>query len=201
MSVYQFPLQMSFKILAFGPQIYVRDTSGREVLYVHQKALKLKEDISVYSDSSKSSEKYRVKADRIIDFSARYNFTDSLSGMSLGAVKREGMRSIFKASYNIMGDGDTITHHIKEDNGWVRVMDLLLREVPIVGIFSGYFFNPTYTLYQSSTETPIFRIKKMPAFLEGKFEIEKLAEPMGDAEEARLLLGIVVMTLLERMRG
>jgi hypothetical protein len=192
---------MSFKILAWGPQIYVRDATGREVLYVHQKALKLKEDIAVYSDSSKASEKYRIKADRIIDFSARYNFTDSMNGMSMGAIKRQGMRSIFKASYNIYGESENITHHIKEDNGWIRVFDALLGELPIIGIFSGYFFNPTYTLYQSSGEMPIFRLKKLPAFLEGKFELEKLGEPMGEAEETRLILSLVVMTLLERIRG
>ncbi|MBN1429520.1 MAG: hypothetical protein JXB07_14190 [Anaerolineae bacterium] len=201
MSQLQYPLQMSFKIMAFAPQIFVRDNSGRDLFYVHQKLFKLKEDIGVFRDSSKSQEMFRIKADRVIDFSARYNFTDSNSGATLGSIKREGMRSIFKASYNIFGEGEQITHHIKEDNAMVKVIDAIFGEIPVLGIFSGYFFNPSYTVYQSGTETPILRIHKRPSFLEGKFEIEKLAEPLNEAEEVRLLLSIMMMTLLERSRG
>ncbi len=200
MSYLQYPLQMSFKIMAFAPQIFVRDGGGRDLFYVHQKLFKLKEDIGIFADSSKSRELFRIKADRIIDFSARYTFTDSNTGAVVGAIKREGMRSIFKASYNIFG-GEQITHHIKEDNALIKVIDALLGEVPVLGMFSGYFFNPTYTVYQSGTETPILRIHKRPAFFEGKFEIEKLAEPANEAEETRLLLSIMMMTLLERARG
>ena len=200
MSYLQYPLQMSFKIMAFAPQIFVRDGSGRDLFYVHQKLFKLKEDIGIFADSSKSRELFRIKADRIIDFSARYTFTDSSTGSVAGAIKREGMRSIFKASYNIFS-GEQITHHIKEDNAMIKVIDALLGEVPIIGIFSGYFFNPTYTVYQSGTETPILRIRKRPAFFEGRFEIEKLVEPANEAEETRLLLSIMMMTLLERSRG
>jgi len=191
---------MSFKILALAPQIFIRDGGGRDLFYVHQKLFKLKEDIGVFRNSSKTNQIFSIKADRIIDFSARYNFTDS-NGISLGAVKREGMRSIWKASYNIFAEGEQITHHIKEDNGWVKVIDAIFGEIPILGIFSGYVFNPSYTLYQSGAETPVMQITKQPSFLEGKFEISKLAEPANDAEEARLLLSIMMMTLLERSRG
>jgi len=198
---YQYPLKLSFKLISMGPQIYVRDSGGREALFIHQKAFKLKEDVAVYADSSRNHELYRIKADRIIDFSARYHFTDSTSGMSLGAVKREGMRSIFKASYNIFGEGEQITHHIKEDNAWVRVMDALFADIPIIGMFSGYVFNPTYTVYQAGSETPILHVKKLPAFFESVFELSKVGEPASEAEETRLILAVMMMTLLERMRG
>jgi hypothetical protein len=201
MSYLQYPLQMSFKIMAFAPQIFVRDGSGKDLFYVHQKLFKLKEDIGIFSDSSKSRELFRIKADRVIDFSARYTFTDSNTGAAVGAIKREGMRSIWKASYNIFAGGEQIAHHIKEDNPMIKVIDALLGEVPILGMFTGYFFNPSYTIYQSGTETPILRIRKLPAFFEGKFQIEKLAEPANEAEEIRLLLSIMMMTLLERSRG
>jgi hypothetical protein len=197
MSYYQYPLQMSFKILAFAPQIFIRDSSGRDICYVHQKLFKLKEDIGVYADSSKSRELFRLKADRIIDFSARYNLTNSTTGMAFGAIKREGMRSIWKASYNIFNESDQITHHIKEDNPFIKVLDAMLSDIP----FAGMFINPTYTLYQAGTETPVLRIRKQPAFFEGLFQIEKMAEPAGEAEETRMLLGVLMMLLLERSRG
>lgn len=197
---FQYPLKLNFKVISFGPQIYVRDANGQDILFVHQKALKLKEDVAVYSSSAKSQELYRIKADRIIDFSARYHFTDTSNGMSLGSVKREGMRSLFKASYNIF-EGETITHHMKEDNPWIKFLDAALGEIPVLGMFTGYFLNPTYTIYQSGTETPILHLKKLPSFLEGVFEIQKIGEPASDNEEKRLLLSIMMITLLERSRG
>ena len=39
----QYPLELSFKIIALAPQIYVKDARGQELLYVRQKLLKLKE--------------------------------------------------------------------------------------------------------------------------------------------------------------
>lgn len=201
MSYLQYPLQMSFKIWAFAPQIFVRDNSGRDLFYVHQKLFKLKEDIGIFSDSSKNRELFRIKADRIIDFSARYTFTDSNSGMVAGAIKREGMKSLWKASYNIFDTNEQITHHIKEDNPMLKIADALMNELGIIGAIGSYFINPSYTVYQSGTETPVLQIHKRPAFFEGRFEIVKLVEPANETEETRLLLSIIMMTLLERARG
>jgi hypothetical protein len=44
------------------------------------------------------------------------------------------------------------------------------------------------------------RLSKQPAFMEGRFRIEKLAE-MSEAEETRAVLGFLMMVLLERRRG
>ena len=46
----------------------------------------------------------------------------------------------------------------------------------------------------------MMRVKKQPAFFEGKFKIEKLAE-MSEFEEMQILLSIMMMLLLERIRG
>lgn len=195
----QYPLSLSFKIISFGPQIFIRDASGREVFFVHQKALKLKEDINVYSDSRKSQVLFNIKADRWLDFNATYSITSGLG--KLGAVKREGMRSLWSATYNVMDSSGGLTTHIKEDNPWVKVMDAVFGEIPVVGMFSGYVFHPSYTVYRTSGETPLLRLSKQPAFFEGKFEITKLSDFMGDEEEARSLLSLMMLVLLERQRG
>jgi hypothetical protein len=196
----QYPLSLSFKIIAFGPQVFVRDASQRELLFVHQKALKLKEDINVFSDSRRTQQLYNIKADRILDFSATYRMTDSM-GNPAGAIKREGMRSLWKASYNIMDAAGNIVAHIKEDNPWIKVADAVLSEIPLVGIAAAYLFHPSYTLYRTGAEMPIMRLTKQAAFFEGKFEVAKLAEPMDQAEETRMLLSLLMMVLLERQRG
>jgi hypothetical protein len=88
---------------------------------------------------------------------------------------------------------------INEENGWVKVMDALFGELPIIGMFAGYVFNPTYIVSRIDG-TPIARLKKVPAFLEGKFELEQVG-PMSPEEETRVILSVLMMTLLERVRG
>jgi hypothetical protein len=197
---YQYPLQMSFKILAFGPQIFIRDASEQEIFYVHQKAFKLKEDVAVYSNSSKSNQIFRIQADRILDISAEYTLTD-VAGSSIGKIKREGMKSFWKASYIIMDSTGQMTHHVKEDDPWIKVIDSVVSSIPFVGFLSAFLFHPSYTIYQAGSETPVLRVKKQAALFEGKFSIESLAEIADPVAENRILLGVMMMALLERARG
>src|SRR5437870_4530326 len=138
----QYPLDIRFKLVALAPRMFVTDANGQNVCFVSQKVMALKEDIQVYTDESRSRELYRIKADRIIDFSAVYRFTDSTTGQPLGAVRSKGWRSIWKATYEVTDAADQLSHRIEEDNPWVKVGDALLGEVPVIGMFTGYFLNP-----------------------------------------------------------
>lgn len=193
-----YPLNLSFKLLALASQIYVRDANGNLIGYVKQKLLKLKEDINVFADEGQTQHLFNIKADRIIDFSAKYNFT-SASGQSLGSISRKGMRSIFKAHYMIFDENGNQTMEIHEENGWVKVVDALLGEIPLLGMFTGYFFNPSYIVSRMDG-TQVTRLKKQPAFFEGVFQLEPLTQ-MGDDEETKVMLSVLTMTLLERARG
>lgn len=194
----EYPLQLSFKIIALAPQISVTDSSGNLVYYVKQKAFKLKEEITIFADAQQSQAVYKINADRVLDFSARYHFTD-LSGISLGSVKREGMKSLWKSHYNISdGEGSTMT--IREENPWVKVLDGLFSNIPILGMFSGYVLHPAYVATRTSDGVVVMRLEKQPAFFESKFLIKKQAE-LEESEEMRLLLSLIMMILLERARG
>ncbi len=193
-----YPLTLSFKLLALASQIYVRDANGNLIGYVKQKLLKLKEDINVFADEGQTQHLFNIKADRIIDFSAKYNFT-SASGQSLGSISRKGMRSIFKAHYMIFDENGNQTMEIHEENGWIKVVDSLLGEIPLLGMFTGYFFNPSYIVSRMDG-AQVARLKKQPAFFEGVFQLEPLTQ-MGDDEETKVMLSVLTMTLLERARG
>jgi uncharacterized protein YxjI len=193
-----YPLSLSFKLLALASQIYVRDANGNLLGYVKQKLLKLKEDINVFADEAQTQHLFNIKADRVLDFSANYRFTNN-QGNVIGSIRRKGMRSIWKANYEISdGNGNQVLQ-INEENGWVKVMDAVAGEIPILGMFTGYIFNPAY-LISRMDGTPIARLQKEPAFFEGKFKLEPQIQLSGD-EETRVLLSVLTMTLLERARG
>lgn len=193
-----FPVDFTFKLLALASQIYVRDANGNLLGYVKQKLLKLKEDINIFTDESQQTILYNIKADRVIDWSARYTFRDG-AGNVIGTIKRKGMRSIWKANYEITDAADNHIMSINEENGWIKVGDALLGELPIVGMFTGYLFNPAYLLTRADG-SPVARLAKQPAFFEGKFKLTPQIQ-LSPEDEVRTLLAFLMMTLLERRRG
>jgi len=193
-----YPIELSFKLLALASQIYIRDANGNLLGYVKQKMFKLKEDINIFADEGQTQLMYNIKADRVIDFSAKYNFSDA-QGNALGSIKRRGMRSIWRANYEIYNAQDQQVMKVSEESGWVKVMDALVGELPIIGMFTGYFFNPSYIVTRMD-DSPVARLKKQPAMFQGAFQLEPLAQ-VGGEEEVRLLLSVLTMTLLERLRG
>lgn len=193
-----YPIDFTFKLLALASQIYIRDARGDLLGYAKQKMFKLKEDVRIFADENQTQELYQIKADRVIDFSARYNFIDSRTGQSIGSIKRRGMRSLWKASYEIF-DGERVVMEIKEENAMIKVFDALVGEIPVVSTFTGYFLNPAYLCTQTNGTT-VARLQKQPAFFEGKFQLSQQRQ-MLEMEEKRVMLGFLMMTLLERSRG
>ena len=194
----QFPLTLSFKIWALAPQVFVTDANGQLLFYVKQKLLKLKEAVTVFADEEQTKPLYTIQADRIIDFSARYHFHDQ-NGVELGSVKRRGRRSLWKAHYDIYDMNEIVMATIQEENSWIRFWDALFTEIPFVGMFAGYVFNPTYLVSRPDGIT-VVKVKKQPAFLESNFTIEEAVD-IDSAAEIRTILSILMMTLLERARG
>ena len=194
-----YPLNLSFKIVAIAPQIFVNDAQGSPICYIKQKLFKFKEDIRVFSDSSKSRQIASIKANKIIDWSARYFFTDP-QGNDIGSVGRQGMKSIWRARYDVFNPGDEAADFkLQEENPWTKVFDGLIGGIPIIGAFSGYFFHPSYIATRADG-TPVMRVQKQPAFFEGKFTIEKLVD-LSPQKEVNLIYSFLMLLLLERERG
>lgn len=193
-----YPIDLSFKLIALASQIYIRDADGNLIGYVKQKLLKLKEDINVFADESQTQHLYNIKADRVLDFSARYNFTDP-SGKFSGAVKRRGMRSLWRSSYEIFDSNLNQVMQISEEKAWVKLVDTLVGEIPVLGIFTGYMFHPAYIVSRLDGN-PLVRVQKQPAFFESKFRMTD-RENLSDEEEKLVLLSVLTMVLLERSRG
>jgi len=195
----QYPLTLNFKIAALAPQISVADASGREILYVRQKLLKLRDKITVFSDSSQSQELYEINADRILDFSARFVFTDR-QGRTAGAIQRQGTRSIWKATYDIQEASGRDLFRVQEEQPWLKVIDYFVEEIPFVGIFAGYLFSPTYGVQRLATGQTALRITKHRTMLSRTFTIDNLEGQLPETEEVATVLGIMIMVLHERRR-
>jgi len=78
---------------------------------------------------------------------------------------------------------------INKEDPWTKVLDSILGDIPILGMFSGYF--------PILASLPAMRLTKQPAFFEGRFKIDKLGEMMS-REELNPFLSFM---MLERRRG
>lgn len=192
----QFPIQFSFKTLALAPQITASDASGAPLLFVRQKMFKLKEKIEIFADSEKAVRLGEINADRIIDFSANYTITDA-SGNELGAVRRRGMRSLWKAHYEIT-TGGSVLYTVREKSAMTRILDGLFQGIPVLGVLSGYVFHPVYEV-TTKEGTLHYNLRKMPALFEGKFSLEKV--DTANHNDILVMFGLMMTLLLERARG
>ncbi len=194
-----YPLDLRFKLIAIASQIYVRDASGSLRYYVRQKLLKLKEAVTVFADEAQQQPLYRIAADRVLDISARYHIASETTGRALGVLQRRGMRSIWRAHYEIQRD-DRVLFVVNEENPWVKLIDGFIGEIPIVGMFTGYLLHPAYEVLRADGGAKVLRIVKQPAFFEGRYRIERPGF-LEDDEEELAVLSLLMLVLLERSRG
>lgn len=195
----QWPLKLSFKILALASQATVTDANGRVVCYTKQKLFKFREHVEIFTDDTRTTLLAEIKTKKILDWSARYHFTDAKNG-DIGSVGRRGWRSMWRAHYEVFNPGDeTPDFSIREENAAAKFFDGILGEIPIIGMLTGYLFHPRYAATKSSGEV-MMRMTKQAAFWEGKFIIEKPGE-LTEREELNLIMSYLMMVLLERKRG
>jgi hypothetical protein len=198
MKHFDYPLNLTFKIGTLSNDFTAKDANGSTIAYVRQKMFKLKEEVLVYEDETKNTVNYRINADKWLDFNTTYKFT-GYDGEDLGRIARKGWKSLWKAHYEIFDENGQQDLLIQEENPIAKVFDSLLGEIPILGFFTGYFFNPKYILKRPDG-TLVARLSKLKSLVGRRFMIDKLSE-FEEGEEDRILLGIMMMVLLERRRG
>ena len=135
----------------FGAAFHVYDPAGNVVLYCKMKAFKLKEDLRLYAGEAMETPLMAIKARQIIDFSASYDVIDltagsskgvpaggtleyasnSEGGLKVGALRRKGLKSMIRDSWEILGTDDGVIGTVREDGG---VKAVLRRLHPIVSM-------------------------------------------------------------------
>lgn len=194
-----YPLDFKFKITTLSSDFNITDRNGNYVAYVRQKMFRLKEDVVIFSDETRRKELFRIKADRWLDFNASYSITNQFDGQNYGRLARKGMRSFWKATYDVMDRNGQSKFQISEDNAWIKFLDGFVSDIPLIGMFTGYFLNPSYSVKDRSGKV-FFRLKKMPSLIGRRFQLDRAVD-ISDEDESVVVLSLLMMVLLERARG
>lgn len=103
-----------FKV--FGGAFHIYDPTGQVAFYSKLKAFKLKEDIRLYTGEDMQTEVLVIRARQVLDISATYDVVDSATGEKVGALKRKGLKSIFKDEWLFLDTSDREIGFIREDS-------------------------------------------------------------------------------------
>ena len=192
----KFPLDIKFHIATFSNDFSVTDANNQSVFYVREKILSWRDVIKVYRDSSKKEELFQLRSNRVIDFQQTFTITDA-NGNIVGKAKRKTLKSFWTATFHIYDANDNHIFTIKERSGFTRMMDGMVGEIPVVGFFSGYLFNPKYAL-SNLQGTELMEVSKEPSFFGRKFKLNQYQQTEDDA---LFVLSFMLMLITDRNRG
>ena len=119
------------QVFALAGKFRFYEPGGKLVLFSEQKMFKLREDIRVFSDESKSQEVLMIKARQFIDFSAAYDVVDSATGQKIGALRHKGLASMLRDEWEILDVSDNVIGKLFEDSmGLALIRRFLSNLVP-----------------------------------------------------------------------
>lgn len=115
--IFQFPSYLiKRQVFALTGKFRFYDPTGNLVMFSEQKMFKLREDIRVYLDETKSQEVLSIKARQIIDFSAAYDVVDTAYNQKVGTLRRKGWSSMLRDEWQVLDANENQIGVLFEDS-------------------------------------------------------------------------------------
>ena len=91
------------KFWSFFERIFrVWTGDGQLIMYIKHPILRLREEFMVYEDEAQTRPLLRVKSKQVIAINFSYEITDVRTGRVLGAVQKQGLRSIVRDRFTLL---------------------------------------------------------------------------------------------------
>lgn len=200
-----FPLTLEFRF-SLLTELRVTDANGQLVAVVKEKLLSIRDEVRVYADEARRVQTHGIRAQGLmagaLDWRAR-RLMRRTDGSEVGALQAQGLRTLWGASYELLGPDGRQEFTIRDDHPWMNVVESVIGAVPFIGdlIAMGfdYLVNPTYTVTDAAGQ-PAFRVRKRRSVFSRRFVVEEL-RPVRPQEAELVVLGLVQLVLRERERG
>ena len=125
-SLFEFRKQF-FKLAGGAFRVY--DTNQRLLLFSEQKAFKIREDIRVYSDETKTNQVLAIRTQQVLDISPTFDVLEMPSGEKAGALKRKGLRSILRDEWEIYDPNGLLIGKVEEDSQLYAILRRFLTNL------------------------------------------------------------------------
>lgn len=113
----------------WGAKVDVFDAYGRSLMFVKQKAFKLRENVRVYTDDTMEEELLFIEARQVIDFAAKYDIEDQTTGEYVGIIRRRGFRSMVRDTWEILDPNEHILAVLEEDHPLLALIRRFLTDL------------------------------------------------------------------------
>ena len=120
-----------YEVSTLGPD---GKSPGEPVCFVEQKRMKLKEDLRAFTDDTKTTEVFRIRAQQVWDPRARYDVTDA-QGQPIGQLQKVFGKSLLRSTWRIYDATGEETAWARERSIWVALVRRLIGLVPFIGEF------------------------------------------------------------------
>lgn len=120
---------------------YDGTTQGERVAFAEQKRLKIKEEITLYSDDTKSETVFTMKAEKAFDLRSKY-FVNDAAGNQIGYLKKQFKASLIRSTWEVCDAGGQQLALVQEVSVPIAILRRYGGIIPVVGGFLNYLpFN------------------------------------------------------------
>ena len=98
-----------------GRKFHVYSPDGQVVAFVKHPLLRLKQEFTIYTDESQTVPLLHVKGRQLIALNMNFDVFDAATGQMVGSIRRRGLKSIFRDTFELMGPGDQIVGVCEEE--------------------------------------------------------------------------------------
>ena len=137
------PMVNQYEVSTLGTD---EKSAGEQVCFVEQKRMKLKEDLRAFTDDSKTTEVFRIKAQQVWDPRARYDVTDA-SGQHVGQLGKVFGKSLLRSTWDIYDATDSKIAWARERSLFVALFRRLVGFIPYIGGFADWLPIPYHFDY------------------------------------------------------
>lgn len=118
----------------FERSFRVFSSDGQEIMYVKRPLMKLREQFTVYSDSSQTTPLLNIKAQQIIAINDVYEIVDAATGERVGSVQKRGFKSLVRDRFLIFDAAGRECGYLEEEGHALlrRFIPLLTSEHAVV---------------------------------------------------------------------
>lgn len=115
-------------------------SEGQQVGFAEQKRMKLKEEVNVFTDESRSTLLFRFKARQVFDLGATYDVT-AADGTQLGTFRKVAGKSLLRSTWELEQQGQTAVG--QERSPAVAIIRRLWTMISDIPFFIPYHFDFT----------------------------------------------------------
>jgi uncharacterized protein YxjI len=120
-----------YEVSTLGPD---EKSAGEPVCFVEQRRMKLKEDLRAFTDDSKTTEVFRIKAQTVWDPRAKYDVTDP-NGQLIGQLQKVFGKSLLRSTWRIYGAAGNEVAWAQERSLLVALVRRFVGLIPFIGEF------------------------------------------------------------------